>query len=132
MVESATRNAIEPLRFPRKDELEHSPAVDQIIENAKAATAREQKMSLWQGIKLYPKAVGWSVLISTCIAMEGYDQALINNFYGFPVFNRKYGQPLLNGTYQVPVRVCGTPNSPKPDGEISGGGNSNKKETRER
>lgn len=29
-------------------------------------------MTLLQGIRLYPKAVGWSVLISTCIAMEGY------------------------------------------------------------
>jgi hypothetical protein len=27
-------------------------------------------MSLMQGIRLYPKAVLWSVLISTCIAME--------------------------------------------------------------
>ena len=37
-------------------------------------------MTLWQGIKLYPKAVGWSLLISTCIAMEGYDVCLLSNF----------------------------------------------------
>jgi len=30
-------------------------------------------MTLLQGIKLYPKAVFWSMLISTCIAMEGYE-----------------------------------------------------------
>lgn len=51
-----------------------------IIENARAAAAKEQGMTLWQGIKLYPKAVGWSLLISTCIAMEGYDISLVNNF----------------------------------------------------
>lgn len=54
-----------------------------IIENARAAAAKEQGMTLWQGIKLYPKAVGWSVLISTCIAMEGYDISLVNNFCEF-------------------------------------------------
>ena len=37
-------------------------------------------MTLWQGIKLYPKAIAWSMLISTCIVMEGYDVCLINNF----------------------------------------------------
>lgn len=39
--------------------------------NAKNATEKEHQMSLWQGIKLYPKAVAWSMLISTCIVMEG-------------------------------------------------------------
>lgn len=76
-----------------------------IIQNAKAATEKEQSMSLLQGIKLYPKAVAWSVLISTCIAMEGYDISLVNNFYAFDQFNRKYGEQLPNGSYQVPARV---------------------------
>lgn len=51
-----------------------------IIEHARSAAAKEQSMTLWQGLKLYPKAVGWSLLISTCIAMEGYDISLVNNF----------------------------------------------------
>lgn len=77
-----------------------------IIQNAKTATEKEQKMSLLQGIKLYPKAVFWSVFISTCIAMEGYDVSLVNNFYGFPQFNHKYGTKMANGQYQVPAQVC--------------------------
>ncbi|EPS28963.1 Maltose permease MAL61 [Penicillium oxalicum] len=75
-----------------------------IIANAKAATEKEQSMSLLQGIKLYPKALAWSVLISTCIAMEGYDISLVNNFYAFPQFNRKYGEQIADGSYQVPAR----------------------------
>ncbi|CEL01397.1 Putative Alpha-glucoside permease [Aspergillus calidoustus] len=75
-----------------------------IIENAKAATEKEQKMTLLQGIKLYPKAVIWSVVISTCIAMEGYDISLVNNFYAFDQFNRKYGEISTDGSYQVPAR----------------------------
>jgi hypothetical protein len=37
-------------------------------------------MTLMQGIRLYPKAIGWSIVISTCIAMEGYDLCLLGNF----------------------------------------------------
>lgn len=44
---------------------------DEMTRNAKLATEKEHQMSLWQGIKLYPKAVAWSMLISTCIVMEG-------------------------------------------------------------
>lgn len=51
-----------------------------VIDHARSAAAKEQKMTLMQGIKLYPKAVGWSVLISTCIVMEGFDIVLVNNF----------------------------------------------------
>lgn len=50
------------------------------LSHARAATKKEQDMTLWQGIKLYPKAIAWSILISTCIVMEGYDISLVNNF----------------------------------------------------
>jgi SP family general alpha glucoside:H+ symporter-like MFS transporter len=73
--------------------------------NAKAATESEHKMTLLQGIRTYPKAIGWSVLISTCIAMEGYDISLVNNFYAFPQFTRKYGELTADGSYQVPAAV---------------------------
>ncbi|KAM5343788.1 hypothetical protein ACJ41O_012325 [Fusarium nematophilum] len=72
-----------------------------VIDHARAAADKEQKMTLIQGIKLYPKAVGWSVLISTCIVMEGFDISLVNNFYAFAQWNKKYGQLTDDGTYQV-------------------------------
>ncbi|PGH08834.1 hypothetical protein AJ79_05838 [Helicocarpus griseus UAMH5409] len=75
-----------------------------LLENAKLATDKERKMTLMQGLKLYPKAAAWSVLISTCIVMEGYDICLVNNFYAFPQWNRKYGELLDDGSYQVPAR----------------------------
>ncbi|KAJ6447829.1 putative MFS maltose permease [Mycena sanguinolenta] len=71
--------------------------------NAKLATEKEHRMSLMQGIRLYPKAIAWSMLISTCIVMEGYDVCLLSNFYAFPQFNRKYGKELSDGTFQVPA-----------------------------
>ena len=74
----------EPIHFPEKDYLGHSQSMDVLIDNAKTATAKEHKMTLWQGIRLYPKAVAWSMLISTCICMEGYDVCLLSNFCKSP------------------------------------------------
>ena len=36
--------------------------------------------------------------------MEGYDIALIGNFYAFPPFNEMYGQLQPDGDYQVPAQ----------------------------
>ena len=92
-----------PLHFQAEDHLQQTKTMNEVTRNAKTATDKEHKMTLLQGLKLYPKAVGWSLLISTCIAMEGYDVCLLSNFYGFPQFNKKYGQRLPDGTYQVPA-----------------------------
>lgn len=59
---------------------EYSKSRRVVIESARAAAAKEQSMTLLQGIKLYPKAIAWSMIISTCIVMEGYDVSLVNNF----------------------------------------------------
>ncbi|KAK3325045.1 maltose permease MAL61 [Apodospora peruviana] len=84
-----------------QDQMAHLKAHERVTHDAKLATDKEQNMTLLQGVKLYPKAIAWSVLISTCIVMEGYDVCLINNFYAFPQFNRKYGEMLENGDWQV-------------------------------
>ncbi|KAA8571410.1 hypothetical protein MFRU_026g00270 [Monilinia fructicola] len=93
-----------PLRFPDEDHLNVTTSTERMIRDAKASTEKEHNMTLLQGIRLYPKAIGWSLLISTCIAMEGYDVCLLSNFYAFPQFNRKYGEQLPDGTWQVPAR----------------------------
>ncbi|KAL6355001.1 hypothetical protein LRP88_12359 [Fusarium phalaenopsidis] len=53
-----------------------------VIDHARSAAQKEQKMTLMQGIKLYPKAVFWSLFISTCIVMEGYDGANCGSIIG--------------------------------------------------
>ena len=73
--------------------------LDNVIEDARIATQKEHRMSLWKGLKLYPKAVGWSILISAAIIMEGYDVVLMGSFYGYPAFNRKYGKLMSDGSY---------------------------------
>jgi len=105
-IHSAHGDTVSPVRTKTDgpvDESASNKAALNIIQSAKLASEKEHKMSLLQGIKLYPKAIAWSVLISTCIVMEGYDITLTNNFYGFSQFNRKYGEPTADGSYQIPA-----------------------------
>lgn len=46
---------------------------------AKAATDSEVNMPVWEALKLHKRAVGWSLLLSTAVIMEGYDTTLIYN-----------------------------------------------------
>jgi SP family general alpha glucoside:H+ symporter-like MFS transporter len=59
---------------------ENEKAINEMFANAASATDKEHNMTLRQGLKLYPKAIAWSALISTLCAMEGYDISLIGNF----------------------------------------------------
>ncbi|KAI1206020.1 sugar transporter [Annulohypoxylon truncatum] len=62
-----------------------------LVSDAKHAAVAEQQMTLLKAIKLYPKAISWSVLLSSTLIMEGYDLALLGSLYASPVFNKKFG-----------------------------------------
>ncbi|KAJ5205821.1 Major facilitator superfamily domain general substrate transporter [Penicillium cf. griseofulvum] len=66
---------------------------------ARSAIEKEHNMTAMQALKLYPKAVAWSLLLSCAIIMEGYDVVLIGSFFGFPAFNMKYGHIMSDGEY---------------------------------
>jgi SP family general alpha glucoside:H+ symporter-like MFS transporter len=75
---------------------------DALVANAKHASDVEHSMSLLTAIKTYPKAIGWSVLLSSTLIMEGYDLALLGSLYASPVFNKKFGsQNAKTGKYAV-------------------------------
>jgi SP family general alpha glucoside:H+ symporter-like MFS transporter len=65
-----------------------------------AATVMDHEMSLWEALVLYRKAVGWSLVVSTAVIMEGYDTALLGSFFGFPAFQMQFGEP-FDGGYQI-------------------------------
>lgn len=77
------------------------PNLRRLSMEAKKATKAEHKMTFLSGVRLYPKAIGWSILLSTTIIMEGYDTTLINSFLAFPVFRRAYGAPSHGSGYQI-------------------------------
>ncbi|PVI04244.1 sugar transporter [Periconia macrospinosa] len=80
----------------------HYEKHDDDFAQAKQAADDEHQLTLIQAIHRHPNAVLWSVLLSTCIVMEGYDIVLISSFFAQPAFSRKYGhyQP-DSGTYQI-------------------------------
>jgi SP family general alpha glucoside:H+ symporter-like MFS transporter len=51
----------------------------ELVSEAKIAAEEELNMGLWDAVKLYPNAVGWSILLSTAVIMEGYDVVLLGS-----------------------------------------------------
>lgn len=64
-------------------------------------TEKETSMGFWKGLKTYPTAAAWSVLLSSSIIMEGYDTNLLGSFFAYPIFNQKYGDQLPSGIFEV-------------------------------
>ncbi|CAH0024693.1 unnamed protein product [Clonostachys rhizophaga] len=61
----------------------------------------EQTMTLLQGLKMYPHAVAWLILISSAIIMEGFDKVLITNLFVNTAFKEKYGDQQPDGSYEI-------------------------------
>ena len=43
----------------------------------------EKELGPAEALKAYPKAVMWSLVLATCVIMEGYDTNLLGNFYAY-------------------------------------------------
>ncbi|KAJ8118497.1 hypothetical protein OPT61_g536 [Boeremia exigua] len=71
------------------------------LHQAKQAADEEHSLTISQAIRQHPKAVIWSVLLSTCIIMEGYDIVLIYSFFAQPAFSRRYGDCDSSGNCQI-------------------------------
>ncbi|OQV09830.1 hypothetical protein CLAIMM_13912 [Cladophialophora immunda] len=81
------------------------------------ATNHEHELKLLEAVRLYPKAVAWSVMMSTALVMDGYDLKvkseprcpclfltcvqLIGSLFAQPAFNEAYGELRTNGKYQI-------------------------------
>jgi SP family general alpha glucoside:H+ symporter-like MFS transporter len=75
----------------------------ELLKDAEDATDQEHELTFLQAIKPYPKAVGWSVLMSTALVMDGYDTKLIGSLFAQPAFQKAYGHLQANGLYQIPA-----------------------------
>ncbi len=60
-------------------------------------------MTVRECLRLYPKAIAFSLIFSTAIIMEGYDTALLGSFYGFKpyVLPTLFIPKLANTTVQI-------------------------------
>ncbi|KAJ4245217.1 hypothetical protein NW762_014087 [Fusarium torreyae] len=73
----------------------------QLLEDARKATEDEHSLTLRSALKLYPKAVAWSVLVSAACMMEGYDMAVIGQLFAMRAFQKQFGNPVDGGGYQL-------------------------------
>ncbi|QEU59484.1 hypothetical protein KDRO_D00160 [Kluyveromyces lactis] len=75
------------------------------VDGAASADATEKSMSLLEGLRKYPKAVGWSLVVSTGLIMEGYDTAFINNLFALPIFRTTFGEyNQANDIWEIPSK----------------------------
>ena len=82
-------------------ELDNRLSLDELIEAAQLRTEIEKTMSVTKCIRKYPTAIMYSMVLSFCLVMEGYDTSLIGSFFGLPQFQRRFGEQLPDGSYQV-------------------------------
>ncbi|OLN88135.1 Maltose permease MAL31-like protein 1 [Colletotrichum chlorophyti] len=52
----------------------------------------EHSLKPRDAIRAYPMAVFWSLVVSLCVIMEGYDTILIGSFFAHPEFTKKFGE----------------------------------------
>lgn len=84
-----------------KNEKQSIAAHDELLSEAEEATSKEHELTLLSAIRLYPKAVAWSMLMSTSLVMDGYDFKLIGSLFAQPAFSRAFGTRQPNGKYQI-------------------------------
>jgi len=70
---------------------QHDESISKTNDLAQQAAIDEHDLGVREAIRRYPRAIMWSVLVSTAIIMEGYDIVLISSFFGLPSFAKKYG-----------------------------------------
>ena len=74
---------------------------DVIARGGKEATDLEHSQSILDAVRLQWKGLAWACFLSLSIAMYGYDNALIGNFFGYPSFQKAYGHPTKDSGYQI-------------------------------
>lgn len=78
----------------------NAPLAKALFHDARAATAAEHELTPLQGLKIYPRAVAWSVLVSMAVVMDAYDEKLLKSLFAEKAFQKHFGHPAKKG-YQL-------------------------------
>jgi hypothetical protein len=65
----------------------------QVIDHARAYTDAEDARRTGPTFSLWRRAVLWSIVVAFCIVLEGYDLALMPNFFSLSSFKVRKGIP---------------------------------------
>lgn len=94
--------AVEPAEALQTTEQINRSVLNQ---QAQQADEIEHQESLRVAIRKHSKAIFWAMMMSMCVIMEGYDTALLGNFFAYPSFSKKFGSlDASTKNYQVPAR----------------------------
>ncbi|KAF2813059.1 sugar transporter [Mytilinidion resinicola] len=74
--------------------------IDEIEGEVREAIEAEHQLDFLGALKLYPKAIGWSVFFSLGVIMLAFDPQLLGNFYAMPAFQKDFGYQ-YNGEYII-------------------------------
>ncbi|KAI1813365.1 general alpha-glucoside permease [Poronia punctata] len=74
-----------------------------LVNEANEANERERGMTLRHAFTIYPKAIGWSMVLSSCLIMEGYQTAVVGAYVSYPAFKTRFGIQAPNGEYVIPA-----------------------------
>ncbi|GJC80409.1 maltose permease MAL31 [Colletotrichum liriopes] len=69
----------------------HTRGLSEVDKQILDAINAERSLTPREAIRAYPMAVFWSLIVSLCVIMEGYDTILIASFFAHPEFAKKYG-----------------------------------------
>ncbi|OIW22427.1 maltose permease [Coniochaeta ligniaria NRRL 30616] len=72
----------------------------QILDDGRDATAWEHELTPLAALRVFHKAVAWSVVFSLTIIMTGYDTGFLGALYAMKSFQRDFGQPYKDG-YEI-------------------------------
>lgn len=91
-------NALPPSATPTQpsgEQTDISPGDNkhQMDADALQSAQVEHNLSVRSAIAAYPAAIFWSVAVSGCVIMEGYDQVLVQSLFAYPTFQKQYGKP---------------------------------------
>jgi SP family general alpha glucoside:H+ symporter-like MFS transporter len=58
---------------------------------ALVVTEIEHRMTFLEGLKLYPKALGWSAFFSLGVIMTAFDPQILGSMFATPAFQKDFG-----------------------------------------
>lgn len=76
------------------------PQKNKLGSQARLATELEHQMTFFEGVKLYPTCVGWSIFFSLGVIMTAFDPQLLGNLYATEAFQKDFGY-LFEGSYII-------------------------------
>ncbi|KAF2475978.1 maltose permease [Lindgomyces ingoldianus] len=66
-------------------------------EVVREAIETEHKLTFMDAVRLYPKAIGWSMYFSLGVIMLSFDPQLLGNLYAMPAFQKDFGYKFEDG-----------------------------------